>query len=100
MSRAVAPGPDDLLLLDPDGKFRQRLEADRLTIAGLLDAGDGLALRPIVHRLAGAAGTFGFGEISDIAIELDDAAVAGKPFALGGLTKLLAALARATEKSA
>ena len=100
MRRRVAPTADDLLLLDPDGEFLQRLEVDRLTIARLLDAGDETAIRPVVHRLAGAAGTFGFPEISDIAIELDDAAVAGDPLAPGGVRQLLAALTRATEKSA
>ncbi len=55
-----SPSVADLKLLDPDGRFRARLIADHKTIGALSDSSHDLAgLAPIVHRLAGAAGTFG-----------------------------------------
>ena len=73
MSRQPAPGPADLALLDPDGSFRARLEADCAAVASLDSGGDLSPLREIVHRLAGAAGTFGYPELGDVAISLDEA---------------------------
>ena len=98
MSRAPRPSPDDLKALDPDGTFRDRLEADRAMIAQLSDMEDLDALRPIVHGLAGAAGTFGFLEIGDLAIELDDRLVAGQPVTAIEIARLLTALEQALGK--
>ena len=94
------PGPtaEELKLLDPDGSFRERLESDRMAIAELSDSGDLERLHPIVHRLAGAAGTFGFAEIGDIAIELDDRFAEGEPVESAGIARLLAALERGLSK--
>ncbi len=75
---ARAPTPADLALIDPDGSFRLRLARDRDAIAALMDQGDTSQLEPVVHRLAGAAATFGYIEIGHIAGELDDAFVAAR----------------------
>ena len=64
--RRPTPGPDDLRALDPQGTFRERLEADRAAIAQLSETGNLEELERIVHGLAGAAGTFGY---SDVGIE-------------------------------
>jgi len=80
---AVPPAPDKaaLALLDPDGRFLDRLRQDRAALAELLralrkDDGEGkailAALETLAHRLAGAAGTFGYGAIGDAAMELED----------------------------
>lgn len=66
------PSPDDLKLLDPEGNFRRRLSDDRAAIARLAETGELAELKIVVHRLAGAAGTFGYAEVGDIAIEIDD----------------------------
>ena len=90
--RQPTPSETDLKLLDPDGSFRQRLESDRRKIAELSDSGDLDELKRIVHGLAGAAGTFGYAEVGEIAIDLDDAFVAGKAPAAADIARLLAAL--------
>jgi HPt (histidine-containing phosphotransfer) domain-containing protein len=88
------PGAAELLLLDPDGGFRDRLAADRaaLAAAGSRRRRGGLTI--IAHRLAGAAGTFGYPEISDAALALEDATIGaaeGEAVAVA-LARLLAAL--------
>ena len=101
--RRPTPSAADLKLLDPDGSFRGRLEDDRQTIAQLSDSGNLDELRQIVHGLAGAAGTFGYGEIGDVAIEIDDRFVAGEAVTAAAIARLLAALEQALgtpEKSA
>jgi HPt (histidine-containing phosphotransfer) domain-containing protein len=92
------PSAADLKLLDPDGAFRTRLEDDRQTIAQLSDTGDLDDLKRIVHGLAGAAGTFGYGDVGDVAIELDDAFVAGRAVAPADIARLLAVLEQALGK--
>lgn len=92
------PTAQDLKLLDPDGRFRDRLEADRQALAELSDSGDLEELKRIVHGLAGAAGTFGYAEIGEIAIELDDRFVAGRTVLPEELARLLAALEQALGK--
>ena len=93
--RQPAPTPEELRQLDPDGSFSERLEADRQAIATLSDSGDLETLKPIVHRLAGAAGTFGFTEIGAIAIEIDDRFAEGGPVSAAEIARLLAALEQA-----
>ena len=51
-----------------------------------------------MHGLAGAAGTFGFGELGDIAIALDDRFVAGQPVSAIDIARLTAALEQALGK--
>lgn len=92
MTRSPRPSAEDLKALDPDGTFRDRLEADRAAISQLSETGDFDKLRRIVHALAGAAGTLGFAEIGDIAIELDDHFTEGRPIAATEIARLLAAL--------
>ena len=91
----------DLALLDPDGSFRGRLAEDRARIAALVRPSPAKAqlaeLQRVVHQLAGAAGTFGFAEIGDLAVALDDALLAGVDSTATAplFHDLLAALARA-----
>jgi HPt (histidine-containing phosphotransfer) domain-containing protein len=82
-------------LLDPDGDFRRRLAADHDEILRL--SATPSALAPLVHRLAGAAGTLGFADVGDIAIELDDRIVAGIQLDLQDAVRLAAAIARALD---
>ncbi|MBS0294788.1 MAG: Hpt domain-containing protein [Proteobacteria bacterium] len=49
-------------------------------------------LRQVVHRLAGAAGTFGYAELSRIAGEADDALVLNQADVGAELTQLVEAL--------
>lgn len=93
--RRPASSEADLKLLDPDGLFRARLESDRRKIAQLSDSGNLEDLKRVVHGLAGAAGTFGYGEVGDVAIELDDAFVAGRAVTAAEIARLLAALEQA-----
>lgn len=98
MTRTPDPTPEDIAALDPEGTFRDRLEADRAAIAGLSEKGDLQALQRIVHGLAGAAGTFGFSEIGKVAIDLDDRLVEGRPVAAVDIERLLASLEQALGK--
>jgi hypothetical protein len=77
------PHPDKaaLALLDPDGAFPDRLRQDRAVLKTLccrLRDGEGearallAAIATLAHRLAGAAGTFGYGAVGDAATELED----------------------------
>lgn len=96
--RQPHPTPDELTTLDPDGRFRERLEADRQRIAELSDNGDLNELRRIVHGLAGAAGTFGYRQVGEVAIELDDRFEAGLPVSAVEIARLLTALEQALGK--
>lgn len=93
--RTPRPSEQDLKLLDPDGSFRTRLESDRQAIAQISDSGNLGELERLVHGLAGAAGTFGYTEIGNVAIELDDRFVAGEPVLAADIARLLAALEQA-----
>jgi hypothetical protein len=74
--------PIDLALLDPDGTFPVRLAGDRDALAGYADglwALEAEALRErlreiatLAHRLAGAAGTFGYHGVGDAALALEE----------------------------
>jgi HPt (histidine-containing phosphotransfer) domain-containing protein len=97
-SRRRAPSKDELHILDPDGSFKTRLAADRNTIAVLIDSHDLDAIKRIVHRLAGAAGTFGYPAVGEVAIVLDDRFVAGHPVGVADIARLLAALEQALGK--
>jgi chemotaxis protein histidine kinase CheA len=80
---AITRAPDKaaLALLDPDNSFPKRLRRDRAVLAKLLQAlrgADGdtsvllAAMETLAHRLAGAAGTFGYDAIGDAAMGLED----------------------------
>lgn len=91
------PSAADLALIDPDNSFRSRLLRDRDALTRLAATGDVRELEATVHRLAGAAATFGYAEVGTIATELDDAFVAAR--ARGGVmpdvTRLIAAIRQA-----
>ena len=87
-----SPSVADLKLLDPDGRFRARLIADHKTIGALSDSHDLAGLAPIVHRLAGAAGTFGFAALGEVAIALDEQLRGETPVTAADLARLLAVL--------
>jgi HPt (histidine-containing phosphotransfer) domain-containing protein len=93
-----APSAADLALIDPDGHFRLRLLEDRRMLAG----GDRneADLAAVIHRLAGAAGTFGYGEVGAIALGLDDRLAEGGRIGADDLARLVAALDRAIARSA
>jgi HPt (histidine-containing phosphotransfer) domain-containing protein len=55
-------------------RFLERTRQDLVLIRAEHDPAK---LRPVVHRLAGAAGTFGFGALSRVAGEVDDVLVEG-----------------------
>jgi HPt (histidine-containing phosphotransfer) domain-containing protein len=68
------PTAEDLALLDPDGSFRLRLARDLEALVARdreNDTADEIAT--LVHRLAGAAETFGHTAVGRIAVALDDA---------------------------
>ena len=52
------------------------------------------ALHALVHRLAGAAGTFGFHRLSEVAAEAEDAIVTGAPDQLASIGGLIQELER------
>jgi HPt (histidine-containing phosphotransfer) domain-containing protein len=97
--RRPAPTSEDLAVLDPENLFRNRLDADRAAIARLRQAGDLGEVGRVVHRLAGAAGTFGYAEIGDIAIGIDDRlATSGEPVTAAEMRRLLQAIDDALQK--
>jgi HPt (histidine-containing phosphotransfer) domain-containing protein len=55
---------------------------------------DAASLRLIVHRLSGAAGTFGYAEVSDAAGEADDALLERPDQTDDALVRLIQALER------
>lgn len=61
-------------------RFRVRAKADRaaLELLALGDPGSD-ELRRLVHNLAGTAGTFGYGSLSQAAVEIDDQMASGLP---------------------
>ena len=99
--RQPAPTDAELAVLDPDGSFRTRLSEDLARLAALAAQNPRQTqlteLGRLVHQLAGAAGTFGFAEIGELASALDDALLDGaaqtvvKPMIASLLTALAAA---------
>lgn len=55
-------------------RFRARAAEEAAELRRALDGGDVERVRFLAHSLAGAAGTFGFTEISELARPLDEAA--------------------------
>ncbi len=89
------PSTADLAILDPDGSFRTRLADDRHRLAGA-----GPDELKVIHRLAGAAATFGYAELGALAIALDDALAELRPLPADALLRLRDALDHAVAKSA
>jgi len=52
--------------------FRARAAGHSAELRAALDAGDREGLRTLAHRLCGTAGTLGFGEVSESAMQLED----------------------------
>lgn len=92
-----APSTADLALLDPDGLFRGRLAHDRRVLSR--HRNDIAHVRVVIHRLAGAAGTFGYAGLGEIAVALDDRLTDGLPVAADDIDGLIAALDDAVGKS-
>ncbi len=79
---------------------RRFVERCREDLRHLRTETDPQKLRPVVHRLSGAAGTFGYGEIGADAGELDDALVEGREPPADVLGRLIATLEALTEEAA
>lgn len=78
-------------------RFLVRCGEDRARLAEAAAAGDADALKSLSHKLAGAAGTFGFPELSAAAMAVEDALDAGDapgPELLAALDARLAETAR------
>lgn len=58
-------------------RFRVRCGEDAARLRAHLAGVDEPDLEGLVHRLAGAAGTFGYADISEAALAIDDVYVAG-----------------------
>jgi periplasmic divalent cation tolerance protein len=94
------PTAEALQLLDPEGGFPARLAADRQRLADLTDRlwrvspqlrQDRLReLESLAHRLAGAAGTFGFPAVGDAALALEELLIEQREGLPGGERAALA----------
>jgi HPt (histidine-containing phosphotransfer) domain-containing protein len=102
------PTAEELQLLDPEGRFLARLAVDRRRLASLSrhlwresprNRQDRLGeIETLAHRLAGAAGTFGFAAVGEAALALDDVLIEQRQSLLRGEQDvLLARLAALTE---
>lgn len=60
-------------------RFRQRCAADRIELERMATAGDRDGVRHLAHKLAGAAGTFGFAALGDTALSLEAQIDMGDP---------------------
>lgn len=70
-------------------RFRARALADRADLETLARGDPTSAeLRRLVHNLAGAAGTFGYGPLSQAAIKVDDQMASGLPADPASLDRL------------
>jgi CheY-like chemotaxis protein len=82
-------------------EFLQRVDGDLIALAGYwsaMEAGTDVAaslagMRSIAHKLAGAGGIFGFGEISEAAATLEEAVILGSE-GLGTVSEIGSALDR------
>ncbi|NBW11747.1 MAG: Hpt domain-containing protein [Caulobacteraceae bacterium] len=59
-------------------RFRLRAAEDLTRLQALRQAGDAAELRRLAHGISGAAGTFGFPDLSEAAGRIDDDYVAGQ----------------------
>lgn len=73
---------------------RRFIERSRGDLAEIRAERDPAKLRPVVHRLSGAAGTFGYVELSRLAGEVDDVLVEGGAPSDAELARLIEALER------
>lgn len=94
MMRPLPLAPE-LKRLDPDNAFRDRLEEYRYSLMSLNAARDATEIAVICHRLAGAAGTFGFAELGEVAMTIDDRLRDGRGATAMETKMLIEALERA-----
>jgi HPt (histidine-containing phosphotransfer) domain-containing protein len=73
---------------------RRFIDRCREDLAEIRADGDRTRLRPVVHRLSGAAGTFGFQDLSALAGEVDDVLVEGGQPSSEALSRLVDELER------
>lgn len=59
-------------------EFRQRAARDRAALIQSLAAGDIGQVEWIAHGLAGSAGMFGFSDLAEAAVAIDEAFAAGR----------------------
>jgi HPt (histidine-containing phosphotransfer) domain-containing protein len=75
--------------------LKQRfIERSRQDLVVIRAERDPAKLRPVVHRLSGAAGTFGYRELSRLAGEVDDVLVEGGAPSEAELARLIAEIER------
>ena len=77
--------------------FVERCRADLAGLRGLRDCGDVAGVGVIVHRLAGAAGSFGFPDISAAALAADQRIRDSGEIPAGEIERLLELLAELRE---
>lgn len=75
-------------------RFLVRAQGDLIAVQRTFDGRgeDEPAFRARIHQLAGAAGTFGFGSVSEAAIVIDDQLIAGAQASAEDLRRLIDAL--------
>lgn len=75
-------------------RFRARCGDDAARLRTHLAGSDEPDLEGLVHRLAGAAGTFGYADISEAALAIDDVYVGGGAPSVEALADLAERLER------
>ena len=80
------------------GRFRGRLSEERAVLAEAAAKSDRATLRAICHRIAGAGGMFGYGDLSDLASLIEEGLDGGAPCPAlrTQVSELLAAIDAAT----
>jgi HPt (histidine-containing phosphotransfer) domain-containing protein len=81
-------------------RFRARCVTDSQTLAAVVGVGDVVGARELAHRLAGAAGTFGYPALSTAASALEEQVADGAgpdPALVARLQAELAAVSRAAD---
>ena len=76
-------------------RFVERSRQDLVVIRAERDAAK---LRPVVHRLSGAAGTFGYHELSRLAGQVDDVLVEGGAPSEAELARLIGEIERTVSR--
>jgi len=80
------------LLADLRAAFRQRAARDRVILIQSLEAGDISQIEWIAHRLAGSAGMFGFSDVAEAALAIDDGFAAGRGLDANAAARLVSEL--------
>lgn len=90
----------DDMMIDLRRRFRLRCIEDLAVLCAARQSSTGLASSDfgvVVHRLSGAAGSFGFGELSRLARVIDDVLMQDEVPAVADLDRLQSALAAVVE---